>query len=134
MYQLKYIDPDDVESRPDDYNSAFHRASQHPDIAREINEPYDSNATDFGIWLDVIIESQGINLDDIMIMEFDRYTVETMMDCAKIYQMTGRLNMETVDDIISASQCDKGWKHPHGYFIRCDEVITIRSYHITSIK
>ncbi|RYE15237.1 MAG: hypothetical protein EOP45_18675 [Sphingobacteriaceae bacterium] len=93
--QVVYVNQADVDNRPDSYNTAFHRVSEHPAFAAEILDPYDENATDYGKWLSIIAASQNINDVDIQRIILDRYIVQTMLDGATGSIITGKVLFQT---------------------------------------
>jgi hypothetical protein len=89
--RVVYIDPTDVDERPDVYNTAFHRVSEHPAFPAEIAEEYDENATDYGKWLSLIANSQSIEEDKIQRIQISKDSVQMMLDAATTSIITGRV-------------------------------------------
>lgn len=124
LYSLVYVDWKRVDEHPDEYNTAFHRKSEHPGLPAEIDENYDDHITNYGNWLLLILKSQRIKVEDTRVLCLDRTLVQTLLEYSTTCILRGCVSKDILEDILEMFGGNEGdiFNGTKDFFLRCDEV------------
>lgn len=120
---IEVVPKERVDERPEDYNTAAHRISEHPAHVEEADIEFDINATTFDKWLPLILESRGMETQYQSIL-LPNTIIPDLMDAVRIYKTTGSVPSRSIMSLkgevcfstLTCFDANKRW------FVRSDDV------------
>lgn len=123
MYEIEVVLENEIDERPDNYNTACHCISEHPSHEAESRKDFDVSATTFDKWMPLILKSRNI-ANDSRTITLPGYIVDDLIVAVRCYKTLGKINERCIKDLMEEG-CFKAlgiFDGQRKWFCRCDDV------------